>query len=155
MPEPVVVYFDATGKVAGRLASKIAKELLNGTMIVVFNVEKAIITGRREMVLGEYMRYMHIHSRINPRRHGPFKPKTPEGIFRNMVRGMLPKDRKGGRDAYKRLKTYVSVPERFKDQETVDVPEAKYRTSSHGHVTVGQIARLLGWRPIKEKIMTR
>ena len=155
MPEPIVVYFDASGKVAGRLASRIAKELLRGFMAVVFNVEEAVITGRKEMVVGEYMKYMSIQSRINPRRHGPFKSRTPEGIFRDMVSGMLPKDRKGGRDAYKRLRAYVGVPERFKGQETVDLSEAKYRTSPHGYVTLGEVARLLGWMPIREKMKTR
>lgn len=155
MPELSVTYFDASGKVAGRLASRIAKELLKGTMAVVFNVEKAIITGRKEMVMDEYMRYMHLHSRINPWRHGPFKSRTPGGIFRDMVSGMLPKNKKRGREAYRRLRAYVGVPERFKDQETVDLSEARYRTSPHGYMTVEEVARLLGWKPIRETLKKR
>jgi len=50
---PVV---DATGHVVGRLASVVAKRLLNGEEIVVVNAEKAIVTGRKSVVFGEYGR---------------------------------------------------------------------------------------------------
>src|SRR5256885_11680767 len=51
MNMPVV---DATGHVVGRLAAVVAKRLLNGEEIVVVNAEKAIVTGRKSVVFGEY-----------------------------------------------------------------------------------------------------
>src|SRR5439155_19129349 len=45
---------DATGHVVGRLASVLAKRLLNGEEIVVVNAEKAIVTGRKKVVFEEY-----------------------------------------------------------------------------------------------------
>src|SRR5438552_2253758 len=51
MSMPVI---DATGHVVGRLASVLAKRLLNGEEIVVVNAEKAIVTGRRRVVFEEY-----------------------------------------------------------------------------------------------------
>ena len=44
---------DATGHVVGRLASVLAKRLLNGEEIVVVNAEAAIVTGKRRVVLVE------------------------------------------------------------------------------------------------------
>jgi large subunit ribosomal protein L13 len=40
------------------------------------------------------------------------------------VRGMLPFDKKKGRDAYRKLKVYVGVPAEFKGKEMKSLPEA-------------------------------
>ena len=153
MPEAETVYFDASGKVSGRLSSLVAKRLLSGDRVIIFNVEKAVITGKRSMIIGEYMKFMKVQSKINPRRHGPFKPKTPQGIFRLMLRGMLPRKKAKGKNALKRLRVYAGVPPGLEGANIEDSPEADYKESPHGYMTVAEIARRLGWRSVEERLL--
>lgn len=153
MSREEVLFVDASGKVAGRLASIIAKKLLEGYRVVVLNVEKAVVTGRKETIMNRVREKLSLQSKVNPKRHGPFKPKTPEGIFRRMVRGMLPRKKSKGKEAFRRLRVYVGVPEEFRNVEITDFPEANYRRNPHGFMFIEEIARLLGWKPIREKLV--
>ena len=49
-----MIVVDATGLVMGRLASVTAKSLLAGEEIKIVNAEKAIITGGKEYIFGDY-----------------------------------------------------------------------------------------------------
>ena len=147
------MYIDASGKVAGRLASIIAKLLLKGKRVIVFNVEKAVVTGKKKSILSLYRKRMSIQSKVNPRRHGPFKPKTPDGIFRRIVRGMLPRRKAKGKEAYRRLRIYVGIPKKFEKIKFNDFPEVNYKRNPYGYMTIEEIARLLGWKPITEKLV--
>ena len=146
------IYVNAENMVAGRLASIVAKHLLNGYRVYVFNVDKAIITGKREMIIDEFMKKLWIQSKVNPRRHGPFKPRTPEGIFRRMVRGMLPRKKTKGKEAYRRLRVYRGIPPEFREKNIIMFEDAKYRKSPHGYMYLYEIAKLIGWIPIEERI---
>ena len=46
---------DASEWIMGRLASSIAKELLNGENVHVINAEKTVISGTKQMVFNEYI----------------------------------------------------------------------------------------------------
>jgi len=146
------IYVNAENMVAGRLASIVAKHLLNGYRVYVFNVDKAIITGKRKMIINEFMKKLWIQSKVNPRRHGPFKPRTPEGIFRRMVRGMLPRKKTKGKEAYRRLRVYRGIPPEFKEKNIIVFEDAKYRKSPYGYMYLYEIAKLIGWIPIEERI---
>ena len=93
--------------VAGRLASFVAKRLLNGEEIVIVNAERAIINGNPKAIEKLFREKIE---RGDPY-HGPFYPKRSDTILRRMVRGMLPYKKPTGRNAYKRLKVYRSVPD--------------------------------------------
>jgi len=147
------VYVDATGKVVGRLASVIAKMLLEGKKVIVLNVEKAVITGKKSTVIQWYLRKLSLRSKVNPRRHGPFKPKTPDGIFRRIVRGMLPRKKTKGKEAYKRLRVFIGTPKKFKNVELIEVSEVSYRKNPYGYLTLEELARLLNWKPVRERIL--
>ncbi|MEM5883109.1 MAG: 50S ribosomal protein L13, partial [Candidatus Aenigmatarchaeota archaeon] len=88
---------DAENQILGRVASKIAKKLLEGEKIIVVNCEKAVISGNPRYTIKKYLEKIE---RGDPK-HGPFFPKTPDGIFRRTVRGMLCWDRAKGRKAFK------------------------------------------------------
>jgi len=45
---------NAEGLILGRLASKVAKMLLEGEEVVIVNAEKAVITGNREDIFAKY-----------------------------------------------------------------------------------------------------
>lgn len=112
---------NADNCVAGRLASLVAKRLLNGEEIVIINAEKAIVTGNPKAVesfFGEKIK------RGDPY-HGPFYPKQPERILRRIIRGMLPSRKPRGREAYRKLKVYRSVPKEFKNEQAEVIGRAK------------------------------
>ncbi len=137
--------FDASGTVLGRLASTVAKTLLNNEDVVVVNAEEAIITGNKKDILEKYMHRRQRKSLVNPRRHGPFYPRRPDRIIKRAVRGMLPYKQEKGRKAYKRLKVYVGTPEEYSGAEKIVVEDATYRKLSvPKYMKLGELSRLLG-----------
>ncbi len=137
--------FDASGIVLGRLASVVAKTLLEGEEVAVVNAEKAIVTGNRRYILEKFMHRRQRKSIVNPRRHGPFYPRRPDRIIKRAVRGMLPYKRERGRKALKRLKVYIGVPEELKQEEMIVLEEASYKKLKvPKYMSLGEISTLLG-----------
>ena len=98
---------DANGLVLGRMASTVAKRLLQGENITIINAEKAVISGKRLSRVKEAKRKLEIG---HPRK-GPFHSRRPEQIVRRTIRGMLPRKKPKGQQAYRRLRVFVDVPE--------------------------------------------
>ena len=138
---------NAEGHILGRLSSVIAKRLLNGEKIVVVNAEKAIITGDKEMV---FQRYKEKYDR-GSKEKGPYFPRHPEKIFKRTVRGMLPWKSRRGRDAYRRLKVFIGVPDELKDREFEVVENALHEkvSKSEKYVTIAEISKYLGYRGVE------
>ncbi len=137
MADPVII--NAAGAVLGRLATDVAKRLLNGEEVVIVNAERAVITGRREDILE---RYKHKRN-LGGARMGPLYPRMPHMMVRRTVRGMLPFKTPHGREAYRHLKVHISVPAELKGKELKVVKEAM-KPPTHGSMTVGDISKLLG-----------
>jgi len=104
---------DATGLIVGRMATQVAKAAMMGETVAVVNSEKAIFSGRREMVLGEFK---NIENKATPYK-GPFRVRLPDRILRRTIRGMLPIEKARGREAFKRVMCYIGVPSEFKDKK--------------------------------------
>ncbi len=104
---------DAENQILGRVASEISKKLLKGEKVFVVNCEKAVISGNPKYTIKKYLEKIQ---RGDPK-HGPFFPRTPDGIFRATVRGMLPWDRAKGRNAFKNLKVFIGIPEELKNKK--------------------------------------
>ncbi|ASA76971.1 MULTISPECIES: 50S ribosomal protein L13 [Thermococcus] len=135
---------NAEGLILGRLASKVAKMLLEGEEVVIVNADKAIITGNREDIFAKYKQRTELRTRTNPRK-GPFYPKRSDEIVRRTVRGMLPWKTDRGRKAFKRLKVYAGVPKEFEGKELETIIEAHMsRLATPKYVTVGEVAKFLG-----------
>jgi large subunit ribosomal protein L13 len=129
---------DASGAVMGRLASHVAKRLLEGESIVIVNSEKAVITGRRDAILAEYK---NRRSR-GTQRFGPFYPRVPHLIVKRAVRGMMPYQEHRGRDAYRRLRVEIGVPSTYAKQPLIKVPSALKEPALF--MTVGELSKDLG-----------
>lgn len=112
------IIIDAQGCVAGRIASVAAKELLKGNKVHVINAEKAVITGKPKYTVSKYKEK---RDRGDPYK-GPFYPRIPDRILKRMVRGMLPYKKPMGKQAFKCLRVYLSVPEQFQGKETIKAP---------------------------------
>ena len=135
---------DATGHVVGRLASVLAKRLLNGEEIVVVYAEKAIVTGRKKVVFEEYRaRHQRGSTASRMRGIGPRYPRRPDMILRRTISRMMPYQQPRGRSALKRLRVYLSVPDEFKEKPLETVEVAK-RPPQGPFMSLGEIARLLG-----------
>lgn len=134
------VCIDASEQVMGRLASKIARELLKGKKVYVINAEKSMISGDPKHVLKTYQEKIN---RGDPY-HGPFYPKMPERIFKRVVRGMLPKKARG-REALKGLRVFRSRPESFEGKEFKKFEETKIR-GEQSYMNLGKLSKKLGAR---------
>lgn len=145
MSETKEVIINAEGAVLGRLASTVAKKLLNGENITVVNIEKAIITGEPDMI---YQRYKHRRER-GDRNKGPFYPRQPDRLFQRVVRGMLPHRQKRGMDALRNLNIIMGKTGAEKSAQiskTVADIKSKYETVGHLCERLGAAPR---WKEIK------
>lgn len=139
---------DADGHILGRLATYVAKRALLGDEIIVVNAEKAIISGRKEMVFRQHLDKLKIRNKGNYRK-GPFHQKRPDKFVRRAIRGMLNHREYRGRQAFERVMVYISVPEgeiekkhgiKVKDVQKLD--DLKKRVDNF--VTVGDVCRFIG-----------
>lgn len=142
--EDVKVY-DAERMVIGRLGSKAAKAALLGDKVVIVNVEKAIITGDRRSVIEAFKEKLNIRTSYNPRK-GPFHERRPDKMVRKMIRGMLPWPNPRGKDAYKRIKVYMGVPEEYTETEKIVLEDSRYRSLKRKYITIADLSQELGWR---------
>ena len=138
MAEPEII--DGTGLILGRLASEVAKRVLEGKEVVVVNAEKCIISGSKAQILERYTMKQHLGG---PHRSGPFYPRMPDQILRRTVRGMLPYKKPRGKAAYRRFKAYIGVPKEFEGRAFQTVESAKNRGIVK-YMELGELAKNLG-----------
>jgi large subunit ribosomal protein L13 len=140
---PVVV--DATNHIAGRLASNVAKLLLQGQRVTVVNCEKIMMSGKRETQIREYREFLEINSIINYK-HGPVHYRRPDTLMAKMIRQMLPFDRKpSGKTAYARLRTYIGAPNDTKPIEKIQFEKALITRAASNYTPLAEICRVIGW----------
>ena len=141
MATPEQTIIDAKGLVLGRMASIIAKRLLQGETVIVINAEKAVISGKKQSSVKEAKTFLEVG---HPRK-GPFHPRRPDQIVRRTIRGMLPWKKPKGKQAYKRLRVFIEVPDEFKGKEMQTIPEVSVDNLKCPYITVGELAKEIGW----------
>ena len=146
---PQVVVVNGDGHVAGRLSSRVAKMLLDGDHVYVVNSEKILISGKRDTVLRAWLKKLEISSVVNPK-HGPFHPRTPNGILTRMIRGMIPRRKTKGVEAFRRLRVYVGIPAHYRPMSQTYFDDAKALKHRSYYVSLGQIASALGWKGVSD-----
>ncbi|KAF6243207.1 50S ribosomal protein L13 [Nitrosopumilus sp. b1] len=139
---PIVV--DATNHIAGRLASNVAKLLLQGNRVSIVNCENIMISGSRSNIIKEYRDFLKIASIINPK-HGPYHPRRPDTILTRMIRGMLPRKKTSGLEAHKRLRTYIGTPKELGSFEKIKFEKAMITRASANYTTMANLGRTIGW----------
>lgn len=142
---PQVRYVDATGQIAGRLCSNVAKLLLNGDRVIVVNAERTLISGQRGSVMEDWLAFLKLGSVVHPR-HGPYHERTPDGILTGMVRGMLPRRKPKGLAALRRLRVYVGVPEEYSKIKFQGFEDAAATKPQAYYVKLSEIASRIGWK---------
>ncbi|MFX1319014.1 MAG: 50S ribosomal protein L13 [Promethearchaeota archaeon] len=139
--EPLLV--DAHNAVAGRLATVVAKQLLQGEHVIVINAEKALLSGNRSSLILQYKEELGRRTRSAPWK-GPLHPHQPDRLLRRMIRGMVPWKKDRGRKAMKRLRVYTGTPDGLKAKRHLDVSE--FERTGRRTMYLGEIAQELGWK---------
>jgi large subunit ribosomal protein L13 len=112
--------------------------------VTIVNAEKAMLSGQRYKTIQLYKEHLEINSVTNPI-HGPFHPRRPDTILTKMVRGMIPKRKSSGIEAFKRLRVYIGIPEYLKKSEMKYYDDSKITKPSSYYITVGEVAKEIGW----------
>jgi ribosomal protein uL13 len=108
---------DGKDAVLGRLASFVAKRLLEGEEIIIVNCEKMIITGNKKKIQENFEKK---RSKIGSGQKGPKVSRLSERIVKRAIRGMLSNHRKGrGKEAFKKIKCYVGVPKEYEKSKKI------------------------------------
>ena len=100
-----------------------------------------VISGSKERTFKDYKAKKDRGSK----EQGPFFPKMPDRIVKRTIRGMLPYKQAKGRDAFSRLKVYLSIPDEYESAERGKVESASAERLSRKYVTVGKVSEKLGW----------
>ncbi|HDJ95032.1 MAG: 50S ribosomal protein L13 [Thermoprotei archaeon] len=137
------------GHILGRLASIVAKRLLNGERITILNADKIVVSGDRKMVIESYKLLFEVGTLRNPYRHGVRRPRSPENIVRRAIRGMLPIDKPKGRAAYRRLKVFSGIPPEYSDKadKMIKIEDALATRLGRKYTTLAEVAIQMGWKP--------
>jgi large subunit ribosomal protein L13 len=136
-----VILVNADGLILGRMSSLVAKKLLNGEKVIVVNAEKALISGKKKSKVAEAKEFLEVGAPLR----GPFHYRRPDKILRKTVRGMLPFKQPKGKNALKKLKVFISVPEDLKDQQMVTLEEAQAAKLKGPYFTLAELAKEIGW----------
>jgi large subunit ribosomal protein L13 len=136
-----VALVNADGLIVGRMASKVAKKLLNGEEVIIVNAEKAVLSGKKKSKVAEAKEFLEVGAPMR----GPFHYRRPDKILRKTVRGMLPFKQPKGKMAYKKLKVFMGVPEDLKGQQMITLKEAQAAKLKGPHLTLAELAKEIGW----------
>ncbi|KAK1237329.1 hypothetical protein MKX08_002954 [Trichoderma sp. CBMAI-0020] len=144
-----LVVVDGKGHLLGRLASIVAKQLLNGQKVVVVRCEALNISGEFFRAKLKYHAYLRKMTRYNPTRGGPFHFRAPSRIFYKAVRGMIPHKTARGAAALERLKVFEGVPPPYDKKKKMVVPQALRvlrLQPGRKYCTVGRLSHEVGWK---------
>jgi len=140
----IMMNVDVKGLVAGRVATKIAKALINGENVIVINAENAIIVGNKENIMQKYKMRVDAAVKSNPH-YGPKYSRVPSSIFKRMVRNMLPTKGSTKDKMIKKLKVYNATPKELAKEKMQEFMEYKCN-ERHSYMTLKEIALQLGGR---------
>lgn len=130
------IVIDAKGSVLGRLASFIAKKALQGNSVIVVNSEKVIIIGKPQDILNDHLKKFSLGKGAQK---GPLLSRKPEAILRRAIRGMLGRKKTKGREAFKRVKCYKGMPEKYANVEKIDV----FKKEALNFITLEKLSKLI------------
>ncbi|MCS7122506.1 MAG: 50S ribosomal protein L13 [Candidatus Micrarchaeota archaeon] len=136
-----MVVIDARDMIFGRVASRVAKMLIRGEEVIIVNAERFILNGNPDYIISKFKMRRSWRNKANPE-HSPHYPRVPHLLVRRMIRGMLPRKKFIGRQAFRRLKVLLGNPQglqglRFEDAEMKDFGKP--------HIYIEDLCRRLGW----------
>ena len=152
-------HVDATGKVLGRLASRIAILLMGkhrpeytphvdtGDYVIVTNASKVVMTGRKAEQKHK-KNYSNHPSGLRVESYASLLKRRPQVVIEEAVRRMLPKNRLG-RDMFRRLKVYAGPEHPHQAQQPVPIDYSMEKTPQGWKafdVVVGGVSLVTNYR---------
>ncbi|MBD3398311.1 50S ribosomal protein L13 [Candidatus Micrarchaeota archaeon] len=137
-----MIVIDAGNARIGRVGTFVAKKLLEGEEIQVINAEEAVISGDPQKTLERYIQRRQFQFKGNPEK-SPYWPKVPDRFVKRLIRGMLPRKKASGRNAYKNLKVHIGKPAEIKG-EPIRVEGADAGRLNR-YIKVSELCRKLGY----------
>jgi len=144
--KPVVL--DARGHLLGRLASILAKQLLDGQKVIVCRCEDLNISGSLYRNKLKWELFLRKRMNTNPKK-GPIHYRQPSRILWRTIRGMIPHKTKRGAAALERLKVYEGVPHPYDKVKRMVVPDALRNLRlrpGRKYCRLGDLSAAVGWR---------
>merc|ERR1712241_579828 len=148
MGTPKAVVIDGRGHMMGRLASIVAKLVLNGQKVVIVRCEEINISGNFYRNKLKYLDFLRKRCNVKPSR-GAFHFRAPSKIFWRTVRGMTPHKTERGKDALKRLQTFEGVPPPYDKKKKLVIHSAlKVLRLKAGrrYCSLGRLGHEVGWK---------
>jgi large subunit ribosomal protein L13Ae len=132
----------------GRLASIVAKNILNGNKVVVVRTEAINMSGNFYRNKLKYLKFLKLRCNVKPTR-GPFHFRAPSKIFWRTVRGMIAHKTERGKAALKRLQAFEGVPPPYDRKKKMVIPSAlKVLRLKAGrkYCSLGRLSHEVGWK---------
>lgn len=142
------IVIDAKDHLLGRLASIVAKQLLEGRHIACVRTEGLCQSGKFIRNKFKFAIFLGRRRSANPRK-GHHHHRSPSRIFYRAVRGMLPHKTLRGKIALGRLRVMEGIPFPYDQQQRVVVPSAlRVLRLKPGRkwTDIGRLATEVGWR---------
>merc|ERR1719310_1252962 len=143
-----VVVVDCRNHMMGRLASIVAKEIMNGQKVVLVRAEEIVISGslfRNKLRMSHDLKKRTL---TNPTK-GPHHYRTPARMVWRVIRGMMAHKTKRGAAALERLTVFEGIPHPFDKMKRQVMPAALASIKVRpGRKTcrLGDLAESIGWK---------
>ncbi len=133
---------DAKDSILGRVSTFAAKQALLGNKVDVINCEECAVSGKRS-VLELYLQRVH---RKAPTK-GPYFYRRPDMMVKRAIRGMLPFKRARGRDAFKKVRCHIGIPEDLKNEKPVEIQGASInKLQNTSYMKIKDICKAVGYQ---------
>jgi len=139
---------DGRGHLLGRLASIVAKTLLQGQKVVVVRCEGINISGSFYRNKLKYLSFLRKKCNVNPSR-GPYHFRAPSKIFWRTVRGMMPHKTRRGDAALDNLRVVEGIPPPYDKKKRFVVPSALRTVRLNPRrkfCHLGRLSHEVGWK---------
>jgi large subunit ribosomal protein L13 len=132
---------DGDRMILGRIASFVAKAAILGDNVAVVNCDKIVITGGRRSILEKQR---SISKRRGKPNKGIFYERRPDYFVQKTIKRMFSQNSRG-QTAFKRVKCYISTPEKYKDLNAELVKHADIKKIPNlKYITIGEICKTMG-----------
>ncbi|MEM1518129.1 MAG: 50S ribosomal protein L13 [Nitrososphaerota archaeon] len=145
-----LLIIDGSGHRLGRLASRVAKMLLEGKKVVIVNARDVVITGSKSAILERYNKLIGRTWYSSLSKIQVWFPRRSDRILWYTIARMLPRKKAKGREALKRLKIYSGTPEKYMNANKMKIDDALHKSevSRSGKIIRAyrliEIAKLIG-----------
>jgi len=131
--------YEGKDAIFGRLASVVTKNLMKGKSVEIINCGEIIVSGDKKLFVGRIFAKRKMGSGSSLK--GPKYPRVADRLVKRMIRGMLPRGKAKGQEAFKRLRCYVGNGG-LKEDALKDVVKLNHR-KPRKHFTIKEVVGLL------------